>query len=147
MFHEEEGQVNNRHDIYCGRILLSLKLNFTFLGPLLLRTHLHLHCLSIRVRAPDKILFALRPRLGSEVIWAHGHFYLQGRRAVVGMRIAQPGTSESEEIATCSDGLRHSRLCLSTRTQTRTSVNTKHQFSCFDCVRAWTRILGPGSRM
>ena len=56
-------------------------------------------------------------------------------------------TSVSEEIATCSDELGHGRPRQKSRTRTRISVNTKHQFTCFDCVRARTRILGPRSRM
>ena len=55
--------------------------------------------------------------------------------------------SESEEIATCSDELGHGRTRQKSQTRTRISVNTKHQFTCFDCVRARTRMLGPRSRM
>ena len=33
----------------------------------ILRAHLHLHCPSIRVRDPDRIVFKLYSRLGSEV--------------------------------------------------------------------------------
>ena len=43
-----------------------------------IREHLYLHCPSIRVRVsvwdPDRIVFTLHSRLGSEVIWVHGHF-------------------------------------------------------------------------
>ena len=56
-------------------------------------------------------------------------------------------TSESEEIDTCSNELGHGHPRQKSRTRTRISVNTKHQFSCFDCVRARTRMLGPRSRM
>ena len=56
-------------------------------------------------------------------------------------------TSISEEIATCSDELGHGRPRQKSRTRTRTSVNAKQQFTCFDYVRARTRMLRPRSRM
>ena len=55
--------------------------------------------------------------------------------------------STSEEFATCSEELGLGSPRHKSRTQTRISVNTKHQFTCFDCVRAPTRMLGQRSRM
>ena len=56
-------------------------------------------------------------------------------------------TSAPEEIATCNDELGHGRPRQTSRTRTRISVNTKHQFTWFDCFRARTRMLRPRSRM
>ena len=43
-----------------------------------IRAHLHLHCPRIHVRVsvwdPDRIVFTLHPRLGTEVIRVHCHF-------------------------------------------------------------------------
>ena len=61
--------------------------------------------------------------------------------------LRRTGTSASEEIATCSDELGHGSPRQKSRTRTRISVNTKHQFTCFDCVRARTRMLGPRFRL
>ena len=69
------------------------------------------------------------------------------RRLWASMRIARTRTSASEEIATGSDELGHGRPRQKSRTQAQTSVNTKHQFTCFDCVRARTRMFGLRSRM
>ena len=54
-------------------------------------------------------------------------------------------TSVSEKIATCSDELGHGRPRKKYRTQTRVSVNTKHQFTSFwlrpsSDSDAWTEI-------
>ena len=55
-------------------------------------------------------------------------------------------TSVSEKIATCSDELGHGRPRKKYRTQTRVSVNTKHQFTSFwlrpsSDSDAWTEIF------
>ena len=55
--------------------------------------------------------------------------------------------SASKEITTCSDELGHGCPRQKSRIWTRISVNKKHQFTCFDCVRARTQMLGPISRM
>ena len=61
--------------------------------------------------------------------------------------LGQTRTSVSEEIATCSDELGHRRPRQKSQPRTRTSVNAKQQFTCFDYVRARTRMLRPRSRM
>ena len=52
-----------------------------------------------------------------------------------------------EEIVTCNGELGHGRPRQPSRTRTRISVNMKHQFIWFDCVRARTGMLRPRSRM
>ena len=73
---------------------------------------------------------------------AHGHLW-----ACALHDLGRPRTSASEDFTTCSDELGLGRPRQKSRTRTRISVNTKHQFTCFDCVRARTRMLGPRSRM
>ena len=127
-------------------------------GPLSLRAHLHLHCLSIRVRV------CARPWQNcvytTSKAWIRGHpspwpFWAKFGSNHVNSRLwvrtfhnlGGTRTSASEEMATCSDELGHRRPRQKSQTQNWISVNTKHQLTCFDCVRAWTRILGPRSRL
>ena len=56
-------------------------------------------------------------------------------------------TSTSKEIATCNDEFGHGRPRQKSRTWTLISVNTKHQFTYFDCIRARARMLGLRFRM
>ena len=117
------------------------------------RENLHLNCLSIcarvrilRIRSPDRVLFTLHPRLGSEVLRGHGHFGSHMNRQLWACALHNLGrtwTSTSKEIATCSDELGHGRMRQKFLTRTWISVNMKHQFTCFDCVWAQTRMLGP----
>ena len=113
-----------------------------------LRGHLHLHCPSIRVRvsvrAPDRILFTKAMAIFIACSSDHVHRQLW---ACALHNLGRTLTSTSEAIATCGDELGHGCLRQKYSTQTSISVNRKHQFSCFDCVRARTRMLRPKSRM
>ena len=141
----ELNRVSSKKVIICHTDDLS-EMNRMWFEALHLRAHLYLHCLSICDRDPDRMVFTLHPRLGSDVIRGYGHFWpnlvattwtLQ--QAALSMHVS------SEEIATCNDKLGHGRL--RQKSQTWISVNTKHQFTCFDCVPAWPQMLGPRSRM
>ena len=121
---------------------------------LTIRAHLHLYCPSIRarirVRAPDRVLFTLHPRLGSEIIRGHGHFgsmqWQPCEQAAFGHAHIQPRTNLDVRVRgnhyICSDELGHGRPRQKFQTQTRISANTTHQFTCFDCVQAGTPMLG-----
>ena len=97
------------------------------------------------LRAPDRVLFTLHPRLGSEVIRRH-----MAILAALSMCTAQPRMNSDVRFRGnryTSDELGHGRPRQKSWTRTRISVNTKHQFTCFDCVPARTRMLGPRSQM
>ena len=117
-----------------------------------IRAQLHLiHSPSICVRASDRVVFTLHSRLGSKVIRDHSPFGSNHVDMQLWARtlhnLGRTQMSASKEIATCSYQLGHGHLRLKSRTRTQISVNTKHHFSCFDCIRARTQRLGGRSWM
>ena len=135
-----------------------LKWLFTWSGEKPFGAYLHWYCLRIRARvhvwAPERVLFTLHPRLRFEIIRGHGHLVTCSsdrikRRfwACVLHNLGRNQMSASKKIATRSDELRHGCPRQKSQTHTRISVNTKHWFTCFDCIWARTRLLGLRSRM
>ena len=108
----------------------------------------------VHVQAPDKILFTLLwgldPRSSEAIailVACSGDHVNRQLWACTLHNLRQTRTSTCEEIATFSDELGHGWLRQKSLTWTQISVpNTKHQFTCFYCVRAQTRMLGASDR-
>ena len=143
---------------YTNFLWIVWKWLFTWSGEKPFGAYLHWYCLRIRARvrvwAPERVLFTLHPRLRFEIIRGHGHLVTCSsdrikRRfwACVLHNLGRTQMSASKKIATRSDELRHGCPRQKSQTHTRISVNTKHWFTCFDCIWAWTRLLGLRSRM
>ena len=121
-----------------------------------IRAHLHLFCPSIRVRvsvqATDRIGVTLHLRLGHPRQWqflvaCSSDHVNQWLSTWALHNLGRTRTSVSKEIATRSNELGHRCLRQKSWTRTQINVNTKHQFTCFHCVRAQARMLRPRSRM